>query len=382
MPSFIVSDSDDDSHIDALIILYHSIGLVAQTFIYGIYTCLMPISTFVMLQTGLQTPIRKFLLGMTILMYCISSVHWILSVVEIIQSIQIWFLNSNPHMDRFPLVPLISAIALVNYILTDGVVVWRAWVLCNDSSSRALKIPMAMLCCLFMSVTATIVIRILLTSPAGNNNARLNAVLERAIDATQITTVVLSLLANISSTSIIGVKAWKYRQGIKKDFECLQGKKSKADKVLVILFESGVLYIFSGIMVLTASLIRLPHGTLGDIYTPVNFQIAGIYPLIILLLVNRDSPLKKSVFATTIPMSMPHSNRPGGESHLRTIRFGTVGTVATMDDDTEPAIELDSELSPEPHAQRRSSLLQLSSQSKTLPEIPGDLRSLSATTME
>ncbi|KAF9062548.1 hypothetical protein BDP27DRAFT_1176911, partial [Rhodocollybia butyracea] len=281
-----------------LTLLYHSIGLVAQTFVYGIYTCLMPISTFVMLQTGLRTPIRKFLLAMTIFMYSLSSIHWILSVVNMIQSIQFWFLVDplNPSdKDPPPLVPLFSALILVNYILTDGVVVWRAWVLCNDSSSRALKIPLGMLFCLSLSVAATIVIRVLLTSPL-ENNARVSTVLERAIDATQVANLVLSLLTNVSSTSIVGVKAWNYRQDIKKDFECLQGKKSKADKVLVILFESGVLYIISGIMVLTASVIRLPHGTLGDIYTPVNFQIAGIYPLVILLLVNRESPLKKSVF--------------------------------------------------------------------------------------
>ncbi|KAF9062528.1 hypothetical protein BDP27DRAFT_1336476 [Rhodocollybia butyracea] len=344
MPSVIAqlfSNFNDNSleHTDAVVLLYHSIGLVAQTFVYGIYTCLMPISTFVMLKTGLQTSIRKFLLGMTIFMYSISSVHWILSVINVIQTIQLGFLSSDP--DKTPHLPvsLFSALILINYILTDGVVVWRAWALCNDSSARVLKIPMGMLFCLFMSVAATIIIRITLLSPAGIDT-RLNTVLNRAIDTTQVANLVLSLLTNIFSTSIVGVKAWRYRQHIKKDFECLQAKRSTADKVLVILVESGVLYIFSGIMALSASLIRLPHGTLGDIYTPVNFQIAGIYPLVVLLLVNRDSPLKKGIFASTAPMSIAHiahNSLPGEESHLQTIQLGTVGTIAYYDPGSQTA---------------------------------------------
>ncbi|KAF9016068.1 hypothetical protein BDP27DRAFT_1251751, partial [Rhodocollybia butyracea] len=116
--------------------------------VIGIYTCLMPISIFVMLQMGVQTSIRKFLLGMTIFMYSISSIHWILSVVNVIQTIlQLGFLSSNPDKTpHFP-VQLFSALMLINYILTDGVVVWRAWVLCNDSSARVLKITMGMLFC-------------------------------------------------------------------------------------------------------------------------------------------------------------------------------------------------------------------------------------------
>ncbi|KAF9068723.1 hypothetical protein BDP27DRAFT_1294856 [Rhodocollybia butyracea] len=354
----------------AIVILYHSVGIVAQTFVYGIYTCLMPISTFVMLKTGLQTPIRKFLLGMTIFMYSISSVHWILSVVNIIQNIQFWFLSSNPDKNPPSLIPLFSALILVNYVLTDGVVVWRAWVLCSDSSTGALRIPMGLLCGLLMSVAATIIIRIILTSPAGND-AKLNAILARIIDASQVANLVLSLLTNISSTSIVGLKAWKYRRDIKNDFEHA-GKQTKANKILVLLVESGVLYIFSGIMVLAASLVRLPNGTLGDIYTPVNFQIAGIYPLVVLLLVNQDSSLKKTVFASTIPNSMP---QPREESHLESMRFGIVETVGTMEDYTGSDTESDYELSLKPHAHgRRPSRFRFSGQSKPLPDTPGDLK--------
>ncbi|KAF9065959.1 hypothetical protein BDP27DRAFT_1297897 [Rhodocollybia butyracea] len=340
----LVINCNNDSLTDALSLRYKLIGLIAQTFVYGIYTCLMPISTFVLLKTGLQTSIQKFLLGMTIFMYMLSSVHWVVSIINLMQSIQLWFVSLNPDECPPDFVPVFSALMMANCILSDGVVVWRARVICNsDWSSRTLKIPVAMLCCFSISVAATIIIRILLESPEAGSDARLFRVLSRALDVSQILNMVFSLLTNLFSTSIVGVKAWKYHQNIKKDFECLQGKKSKADKVLVILVESGVLYTFFGIGILIpATFIHLPSGTLADIFTPVGFQIAGIYPLVVLLLVNRGSPLKRSVFASTIPISLPHISQPREESYLgTTVPFGVAGTVGAMENHRELNMALD-----------------------------------------
>lgn len=101
----------------------------------------------------------------------------------------------------------------------------------------------------------------------------------------------VSLLTNILSTSIVGLKAWKHRQWIKHDLKLAHTKTSRSEKVLVLLIESGLFYCISGVSsiqsglftlaltkrqatVLICSVVRLPVGTLGDIYTPVNVQIA------------------------------------------------------------------------------------------------------------
>jgi hypothetical protein len=254
-------------------------------------------------------------------MWTISTLDWALSVFNLIQELQLWFLSPFNGIDPTSYVTVVAAFSLVNYFLTDGVVVWRAWVLCSDQSSKALRVPIVFLCCLALTVTTTIVIRLILASPAGND-VKLNAILTRAIDASQVANLIISLLTNVSATSIVSFKAWKYRQAIKVDLKTVQGTP-KGSKVLVLLVESGVLYVFSGITVLIATVIRLPHGTAGDIYTPVNFQIAGIYPIVVLLLVNQQSSMNKTAFASTIP----RSSRSGGlharveEKHLETMQF-------------------------------------------------------------
>jgi hypothetical protein len=90
-----------------------------------------------------------------------------------------------------------------------------------------------------------------------------------------------------------------------------------------------------------ALLVRLPDGgTLGDLYTPVNIQIAvrisskipnafltsanfqGIYPLLVLLLVNQQRSLNdNTVFGNikTIQDSSTHPTR--APTRLETIRF-------------------------------------------------------------
>jgi len=239
--------SESQNHAHAIVVLYHSIGTIAQTFVYGVYSCLVPISTFVMLRKGLRTRVRKFLFAMTVFMYIISSVDWALSVVNVIQDIQFWFLSITPEYNPPNFIPVFNAICLINYFLTDGVVVWRAWVLCSDQSRRALSIPIILLICLSLSITATIVTRLILTSPAGNHpGTSLYVTLIRVIDATQVTNLVLSLLTNISATSIVALKAWKYRQTIKHDLQSFRDRTAKGQRIMVLLVESGVLYIFSG----------------------------------------------------------------------------------------------------------------------------------------
>lgn len=69
---------------------------------------------------------------------------------------------------------------------------------------------------------------------------------------------------------------------------------------------------------LAATLIRLPFGTLGDIYTPVNVQIAGIYPTIVLLIVGlqmtiQDATTNAEPDESALEFALSHPS-PGARS--------------------------------------------------------------------
>ncbi|KAI0305705.1 hypothetical protein B0F90DRAFT_1094489 [Multifurca ochricompacta] len=128
------------------VLLYRVISVIFQTFAYGIYLCLIPISIYVMRAKGLRARSRQFLFVMTMFMFALSTLYWILSLAVTFLVFRAWFSNLDPNTHQPPnWLPMFSAIVLLNYILTDGVVVWRAWVLCPDQSKAILMVPVVTL---------------------------------------------------------------------------------------------------------------------------------------------------------------------------------------------------------------------------------------------
>ncbi|KAG7447535.1 uncharacterized protein BT62DRAFT_1074923, partial [Guyanagaster necrorhizus] len=72
------------------------------------------------------------------------------------------------------------------------------------------------------------------------------------------------------STSIVGIKALRHRHWVTSRLQLRRRNTTTAERLLTLLVESGIIYCLSGITVLIATVIRLPFGTPGDVYTPVN----------------------------------------------------------------------------------------------------------------
>ncbi|KAK7433472.1 hypothetical protein VKT23_015480 [Stygiomarasmius scandens] len=338
------------------LILYHSghvLVIVPQTLVYSMYASLMPIATYIMLKRGLRTKTQKFLFGMSLFMFVLATVYWTLSFASLIRLIQIWFFEpwaTEKQSELF--LPMWNAIILLNYVLTDGVVVWRAWVLCQDYSRKFLYLAIFFLICSAFSVTATIIIRLLLYTT--EENSPVHHDLARAIDITQVANLVLSILTNVTSTSIISVKAWRFRRVLKQMLRVAKRRRTSGSRIMMLLVESGIIYCLSCITVLVATLIPLERGTLGDIYTPVNVQLAGMYPVVVLLFVNGEYSLEQTEFASTIHNMADgesqardidrHRLRGASEaSRLETIQFRTVATTNSTEsrgDDMEIASSL------------------------------------------
>ncbi|KAK0190548.1 hypothetical protein F5146DRAFT_929228 [Armillaria mellea] len=286
---------------DGLDVFYYTIRLICQTLVYGMYTILMPLCCHAMLKRGLQGTTRRLLFCMLIFMFSLSTAHWVLSVYHDLDLISSGFVNGIPLDNdaasyRRQQCMLMNALALINCVLTDGVVVWRAWILCQEYR-KALMVPIAFLSCTALSAVVTIGIRIsIMVISVSQHKVVTGNALARSLDYAQVLCLALTLLTNLSSTSIIGVKAWRYRRWI--TTEVVQSRKrstTRGERVVALLVEAGVLYTLSTVFFLIAVGIRLPFGTLGDIYVPVNAQFAGMYPTIVLLFVNHRSAISETV---------------------------------------------------------------------------------------
>ncbi|KAK0190541.1 hypothetical protein F5146DRAFT_1044688 [Armillaria mellea] len=313
---------------DGLSVLYHTITLGCQTLVYGMYAIIMPVC-YAMLRRGLRRKSRIFLFAMLVFMFSLSTAYWILTLYGDVNLIATSFLDRVSH--DVPM-PLMNAIVLINYVLTDGVVVWRAWVICRDEYSKSLIFPLVFLCLTFLSVSLTIGMRVAITILDDTQHIVIaHRGIDRGLDCLQVANLVLSLLTNTLSTSIIGIKAWRHRRWITSELPLKRKNITTTERIFALLVESGIIYSLSGLVTLIATLIKLPDGTLGDFYTPVNVQFAGIYPAIVLLLINRQGELNESVVFT----SQGRNNAPVDVSNLDTIEFGNNPHVNNSSRETE-----------------------------------------------
>ncbi|KAF9257702.1 hypothetical protein L218DRAFT_878875 [Marasmius fiardii PR-910] len=310
------------------VILYHAIATTCQTFFYGIYACLAIFSVYLMVKTGLQTGVRRYLFMMSIFMFFISTLYWISKFLDLLMDIHNHFIDRQPPATSFATSPvlILGAVVLINYALTDAVVLWRAWVLCSVDYRKWLYVPLFFLWCSCVSIFATIAIRVTIQSmthvDGSTTDPRIKP-LTRALDVFQVANVVFSLLLNLSATGLIAYKAWCFRRWIKFDLKAIRGRRTRGERIIALLIESGVLYCISVISTLVFTVIRLPVGTLGDIYTPVNIQIAGMYPLVVLLLVNHGRSLEQTMLGTHTTNNASRSMARISNNHrtLETIRF-------------------------------------------------------------
>ncbi|KAH8977600.1 hypothetical protein EDB86DRAFT_3091859 [Lactarius hatsudake] len=239
-------------------------------------------------------------------MFSLSTAYLAISIVDLITLIKTCYLvldvpdSNGTTRPTGDLMDLFNALAVINYALTDGVVVWRAWIICRDESRKLLIAPIVMLVLTMIGVAATICIRVfIIIDPASHNNR-----LTTAINVFQETTLISSFVTNILSTGVVSLKAWRYRRWIVEGLQRVVNKRTKAERVLALLVESGVFYTFSGAMLVASSLIHTPGSNfvLGTLYLQAAVHLAGIYPVIIVIVVNQEASVDKTLFNSTLPV--------------------------------------------------------------------------------
>ncbi|KAI5899680.1 uncharacterized protein SCHCODRAFT_01187281 [Schizophyllum commune H4-8] len=159
------------------------------------------------------------------------------------------------------------------YLLSDAIVVWRAWVLWPNSR-LAKSILLACMCCSTVGAILNAVWTI-------QNDRSINTL--PRIQSLALTVPLLG--TNIIATSLVGIQVWYYRRDIKGSLG-LYTRKSQVERVLVLLVESGCLYSLLWAVYLT---FLLTAGTGGS--TVTNYvgtaihSISGIHPIVVVLVV-------------------------------------------------------------------------------------------------
>jgi len=116
--------------------------------------------------------------------------------------------------------------------------------------------------------------------------------LKRMLTGTQITHQSLSVSINCFATSIICLKAWKYRRLL---MESGMGVRTPtgAIRILALLVDSGMIYILIGVTILVSIVCFLSTGLseISTVFLRLGTQLSGMYPTVVVLLVEQNRSL-------------------------------------------------------------------------------------------
>ncbi|KAL1713160.1 hypothetical protein EV715DRAFT_277467 [Schizophyllum commune] len=171
----------------------------------------------------------------------------------------------------------------VNYVLSDAIVVWRAWVLWADS----LVAKGVLLVCMCGSLVGAVINTVWTVRHTAFQTAK-----PRALAIT-----IPFLFTNVVAITLVGRRAWTYRRSIKQRLGL--SRRTQIENILFLLLESGSLYCLVWVVYLVSEF------TAGaDTFNPVRIvgtvvhNISGIYPTIVILAVTHIGT-KQSLLGTT-----------------------------------------------------------------------------------
>ncbi|KAL1691692.1 hypothetical protein GGG16DRAFT_124650 [Schizophyllum commune] len=202
--------------------------------------------------------------------------------------------------------------ARIEYVLSDAIVVWRAWVIWSDS--RIAK--GILLLCTCGSLVGAIL------DAVWHITGKMHP--HPVPKAQPLTMLILLMLTNVVATILVAIKVWQYFRDIKSALG-LSARKSQVERVLVLLLESGCFYSVVWISFLAVqATIGTSKFTVAELVASVVLSISGIYPTIVVLTAMYDNKERSLLDSAQISHAMRFAD--GDKAHGQDTR-------ATMDDD-------------------------------------------------
>ncbi|THH16839.1 hypothetical protein EW146_g3860 [Bondarzewia mesenterica] len=262
-----------------LVIRANVIVALATTLFYGFFCILICYSSCLLLRKGLKSRANLILLAVTLVMFASSICYWGLELAALIKQIQIILIYHRDHTleSKFStandfLGPISTGRQLmltIVYLLSDTIVVWRAWVLYPNNRKPVIATVGLLIC-----ATGFII---------KSDFPNLNSTNYATTGWTSMSTFLLEVMANVMATLLIGYKAWKHHQEIKNNL--------------------GIIYCFIWISYIIMDFKGIVN---ADVLSGVCTQIAGIYPTIIVVLVSHQNTVWEML---GIPITADHNGQ-------------------------------------------------------------------------
>ncbi|KAL1743778.1 hypothetical protein HDZ31DRAFT_19052, partial [Schizophyllum fasciatum] len=197
----------------------------------------------------------------------------------------------------FQLSVVLAVTDRVNYLISDLIVVWRAWVLWPDN--LPVRAALALVTC---GSTVGLIVEVVW---AFHDYGTLEP-------ATHSLLMMVPLLAtNVLCTVLMAARCWSYRRNIKRSLG--SSSRTRIERILLILVESGFVYCGLWLMFLILRQTSKTNATAYGVVKTAFHSLAGIYPTFIVLAVAGQRAGADSTLFTSAPPSHAIGFADGGE---------------------------------------------------------------------
>ncbi|KAJ3852589.1 hypothetical protein EV368DRAFT_82373 [Lentinula lateritia] len=287
----------------------------------GLYTVLAIIAAYILLQQGLRYSLaRSVLFILNVAMFVGQTgnlVAVIVSELKILRGLGETFYDPTQALEHWEVA--IVVFSRMNYLLSDAIVLWRAWILYDDRLYlRILLILCGLGSLIGVSLDSAFVLKQAFSNGIGE---------AAALTKIRVLMPVMLLITNSIATSIIAFKVWEYRRSIKINLGN-QKRKTSVEQVLILLLETGLVYCACWIV----TIISLTPGTLSfmgqNVFATMYPNLTAIYPtLVIIFVAARKSYSELSInVSQTLQFAVP---TPAGIVFQKSDTEGSPPFVAT-----------------------------------------------------
>ncbi|KAF5384380.1 hypothetical protein D9615_003132 [Tricholomella constricta] len=307
--------------------------LTALCILYGAFALLFSISTAMIIRRGLKALPQRVMFTVTLLSFLLASMQLAAQLTS--PSLLIRFgLIYNPDLPLQAKPALAGAKArhsnaIITWtaqlmpLISDAVVIWRAWVLFTDRL-WFLILPVVLWLGTVATTFAYLAFDTIDEQPPGS----------LLIPDLLSSSIALSAATNAAATLLIAYILWAHRKVVVHNLGLGGKRRSQVQNVLTLLVESGLIYFI--LQIVTLILTFAPNsaggkGTAqhmaGEIFFASYCMISGMYPTIVVVLVNlqRSFVDNYGLSSLSLPLSGAGAAAGGGVGGRGDMRPATLG---------------------------------------------------------
>ncbi|KAF5343435.1 hypothetical protein D9758_011818 [Tetrapyrgos nigripes] len=312
--------SSNTCEIQFLEVVIHTVGqaiiIVSVVYmVYGVYLAVTLLSMHVLVSRGIRNSRARMILFIIAMLQLLVSTSYAVITVVFDGFIFLrgkatveWFTNWMYTATQLGIVN--TFLMRLNFLFSDGIMVWRTWVLYPHNKT----VRIVLVLCMIISTVANFV-------DAGISTARALHMMEQRtmigmvdFPGDQALIMALPLLVtNAVCTFLISYKTWCHRQDVKKNLTASGTPQTKAGKILMLLVESGMIYCAIWVAYVIVQVLysdfESQTGTLWTIANTFTFvvpMLAALFPMFIILIAALEDP-QNSTNGSNINIHIPSS---------------------------------------------------------------------------